>query len=106
MGLLPVGTIWQPDPRSTQPLLNLSVGIALLKGRTKAKEAPAWTAGARVELQELVRRELEHLPATMESLEPKDRIAILCKLLPYALPRLSNVEGKEAPRNEWPFGTL
>ncbi len=24
MGLLPVGTIWQPDPRSTQPLLNLS----------------------------------------------------------------------------------
>jgi len=86
--------------------VDLSVGIALLKGRTKAKEAPAWTAGAREELQQLVRRELEHLPATMESLEPKDRIAILCKLLPYALPRLSNVEGKEAPSTPWPFGTL
>lgn len=82
--------------------VDLSVGIALLKGRTKAKEAPAWISGARVELQELVRRELEHLPATMESLEPKDRIAILCKLLPYALPRLNNVEGREGRSNEWP----
>jgi len=88
--------------RGSEYDVDLSVGIALLKGRTKAKEAPAWTAGARVELQELVRRELEHLPATMESLEPKDRIAVLCKLLPYALPRLNNVEGREGRSNEWP----
>lgn len=74
--------------------VDLYLSIALPKGRTKAKEAPAWTAVAREELQELVRRELEHLPAAMESLEPKDRIAILCKFLPYALPRLNNVEGK------------
>jgi hypothetical protein len=82
--------------------VDLSMNIALLKGRTKAKEAPAWTSVARVELQELVRRELEHLPATLESLEPKQRIAILCKLLPYALPRFNNVEGKEGRSNEWP----
>lgn len=82
--------------------MDLSVGIALLKGRTKAKEAPAWTAGARVQLQQLVRRELEHLPATMENLEPKDRIALLCKLLPYALPRPNDVESREGRLNEWP----
>ena len=75
--------------------MDLSVGIALLKVRTKAKKAPAWTIRARVELQELMRRELEHLPATIEGLEPKDRIAVLFKLLPYALPRLNSVEGKE-----------
>lgn len=77
--------------------VDLYLSIALPKGRTKAKEATAWTVGARVDLQELVRRELEHLPATMESLEPKDRIAILCKLLQYALLKLNNVEGKEYP---------
>jgi hypothetical protein len=86
--------------------VDLSAGIALLKSRTKAKEAEPWTKGTREGLQELVRRELEHLPVTMESLEPKDRIAVLCKLLPYALPRLNNVESKEAKGNAWSFGEL
>lgn len=82
--------------------VDLSVGIALLKSRTRGKQTPSWTVGARVQLQELVRREMENLPSSLDSLEPKDRIAILCKLLPYALPRLNNVEGKEGRSNEWP----
>lgn len=83
--------------------VDLSVGIALLKGRTKAKAEAPWTTGAREGLQELVRRELAALPTTLEGLDPKERIAALCKLLPYALPRLNNVEGRDGRSNEWPM---
>jgi hypothetical protein len=81
--------------------VDLSVGIALLKGRTKTKAEAPWTAGAREGLQELVRRELAALPSTLEGLEPKERIAALCKLLPYALPRLGNVELNDAGKSTW-----
>ena len=73
--------------------VDLSAGIALLKGRTKVKEAEPWTTATRNGLQEVVRRELEHLPATMEQLEPKDRLAILCKLLSFTMTKPSKVEG-------------
>lgn len=75
--------------------VDLSIGIALLKGRTKAKVEPTWTAGARDGLQELVRRELAALPTNLEALNPKERIAALCKLLPFTLPRLQNIENTQ-----------
>lgn len=81
--------------------VDLSVGIALLKGRTKAKEAEPWTKGTREGLQELVRRELADLPETLKALDPKDRIATLCKLLPYVFPKLNNVEGKDEQPTGW-----
>lgn len=81
--------------------VDLSVGIALLKGRTKAKAETPWTTGAREGLQELVRRELAALPTTLEGLEPKERIAALCKLLPFALPRLGNVELNDPGKSVW-----
>jgi hypothetical protein len=81
--------------------VDLSVSIALLKGRTKPKAGAPWTAGAREGLQELVRRELAALPTTLEGLEPKERIAALCKLLPFALPRLANVELNDAGKSTW-----
>ncbi|MBK9176601.1 MAG: hypothetical protein IPM46_09745 [Flavobacteriales bacterium] len=83
--------------------VDLSVGIALLKGRTKAKEAEPWTKGTREGLQELVRRELAELPETLKALEPKDRIATLCKLMPYVFPKLNNVEGKDEQPTGWGF---
>ena len=81
--------------------VDLSVGIALLKSRTKSKEVAPWAPGAREGLQELVRRELAALPTTLETLEPKERIAALCKLLPYALPRLGNVELNDPNKSIW-----
>lgn len=81
--------------------VDLSVSIALLKGRTTQKAEAPWTTGAREGLQELVRRELAALPTTLEGLEPKERIAALCKLLPFALPRLGNVELNERAKIDW-----
>ena len=69
-----------------QPI-DLGPLLALLKVRTKGPEVPSWTTTARANLQALVRAELEALPTTLSQLEPKDRVAALCKLIPYALPR-------------------
>jgi len=87
--------------KGTEFDVDLCVGIALLKGRTKPKVEAPWTDGAREGLQELVRRELAALPSTLEGMDPKDRVAALCKLLPYALPRLGNVEVKDPIMNIW-----
>ncbi len=87
--------------RASEFDVDLSVGIALLKGRSKAKEAEPWSKGTREGLQELVRRELAALPSTLEGLEPKERIAALCKLLPFALPRLGNVELSDPAKSVW-----
>ena len=81
--------------------VDLSIGKALLKTRTKAKEPAPWEKGTRDGLQELVRRELAALPATIEALGPKDRVAALCKLLPYTMPRMSNVEPNDTKKSFW-----
>ena len=72
--------------------------LAILKVHTKEVESPTWTATARTRLQELVRTELEALPTTLSQLEPKDRVAALTRLLPYALPR---AEEKEPTVKTW-----
>ena len=80
-----------------QPI-DLGPVLAILKVRTKEVESPTWTATARTRLQELVRTELEALPTTLSQLEPKDRVAALTRLLPYALPR---AEEKEPTVKTW-----
>lgn len=67
--------------------IDLGPILAILKVRTKDPEPPTWSATARTRLQELVRSELEALPATLAQLDPKDRVAALTRLLPYALSR-------------------
>jgi hypothetical protein len=78
--------------------IDLGPVLAILKVHTKEVESPTWTATARTRLQELVRTELEALPTTLSQLEPKDRVAALTRLLPYALPR---AEEKEPTVKTW-----
>jgi hypothetical protein len=42
-------------------------------------------------LKNIVHDELEQLPESLQKLNPKDRIELLLKLIPYVLPRLNNV---------------
>lgn len=72
--------------------VDLGPVLAILKVRTKGPESPSWTATARTRLQDLVRAELDALPATIAQLDPKDRVAALTRLLPYALPRAEEQE--------------
>jgi hypothetical protein len=39
-----------------------------------------------------VRKELDALPSTLEQLDPKDRVAVLCKLIPFVMGK-----GEEVP---------
>jgi hypothetical protein len=83
----------QTDYGTDKEEVDLSSVLAILKVRTKQPESPSWGATARTSLRDLVRKELDLLPTTLSQLEAKDRVAALCKLIPYVLPK-----GEEQPR--------
>lgn len=52
-------------------------------------------------LKELMQKEIEGLPDTLKELEPVQRLNILCKLIPYVLPKVESVTHTEGePENE------
>ena len=50
------------------------------------------TGNIRETLKELMQKELEQLPETLKELEPVQRLNILCKLMPYVLPKTESVK--------------
>lgn len=46
-------------------------------------------------LKELIYRELEQLPETLRQLEPIQRLNVLCKLIPYVLPKVEAVHSEK-----------
>jgi hypothetical protein len=52
------------------------------------------TGNIRDTLKELMQKELEQLPYTLKELEPVQRLNILCKLIPYVLPKVESVTHK------------
>ncbi len=42
-------------------------------------------------LKDLMKKELEDLPETLKDLEPVQRLNVLCKLIPYVLPKVVSV---------------
>ena len=61
---------------------------------TKNKEQ-VLTKGLREALKNIMQKELETLPATLETLEPKERLNVICKLMPYVFPRVETIHPKE-----------
>tara|TARA_R110000796_G_scaffold54597_1_gene127578 strand:- start:651 stop:857 length:207 start_codon:yes stop_codon:yes gene_type:complete len=53
------------------------------------------TKGLRETLKNIMQNEIEKLPETLEALEPKERINVLCKLMPYVFPKVETVHPKE-----------
>ena len=51
--------------------------------------------GLRETLKNIMQNEIEKLPETLEVLEPKERINVLCKLMPYVFPKVETVHPKE-----------
>lgn len=49
------------------------------------------TGNIRDTLKEMMQKELEQLPETLKELEPVQRLNILCKLIPYVLPKVESV---------------
>ena len=53
------------------------------------------TISLRETLKNIMQKELEKIPETLEKLEPKDRLNIVCKLIPYVFPKVESVHSKE-----------
>lgn len=63
------------------------------------------TRSIRDTLKDLMQKELEQLPETLKELDPVQRLNILCKLMPYVLPKTESVKHTlgepEAPKKNW-----
>jgi hypothetical protein len=59
------------------------------------------TGNIRDTLKEMMQNEIEILPCTLKELDPVQRLNILCKLIPYVLPKVESVTHKLGePKNE------
>ena len=61
---------------------------------TKTKEQ-VLTNNLRETLKTIMQKEIEKLPETLETLDPKERLNIVCKLMPYVFPKVETVHPKE-----------
>jgi len=59
------------------------------------------TGNIRDTLKEMMQKELEQLPETLKELEPVQRLNILCKLIPYVLPKVESVTHKLGEPDEY-----
>ena len=59
------------------------------------------TMGLRETLKAIMQKEIEKLPETLENLEPKERLNILCKLMPYVFPKVEAVHPTEGEPTQW-----
>ena len=53
------------------------------------------TNDLRDKLKSIMKKEIERLPNTLEALDPKERINILCKLMPFVFPKVEAVHPTE-----------
>ena len=61
---------------------------------TKKKEQ-ILTIDLRDSLKAIMQKEIENLPETLEALDPKERINVVCKLMPYVFPKVEAVHPTE-----------
>ncbi len=59
------------------------------------------TNDLRETLKRIVQYEIEKLPETIEFLEPKERLNILCKLMPFVFPKVEAVHCKDGEPHQW-----
>lgn len=88
---------------------DLSEIANLLKSQTdKLKEqtegGKPLTGGLREALKQLMQNEIETLADTLKELEPAQRLNIVCKLIPFVLPKVESIthtEGEPQTGNFW-----
>ena len=62
------------------------------------------TMGLRETLKNIMQKEIEKLPETLEALDPKERLNVVCKLMPYVFPKVETVhltEGEPLQFGNW-----
>ena len=59
------------------------------------------TTDLRDMLKTIMQKEIEKLPETMEQLEPKERVNVICKLMPFVFPKVDTVSATEGEPFQW-----
>lgn len=59
------------------------------------------TKNLRTELKETVQNEIKQIPELLKELDTKERLNVLCKLLPYVLPRVEQVSFSLGEPTDW-----
>lgn len=59
------------------------------------------TNGLRETLKTIMQKEIERLPETLETLEPKERLNVLCKLMPFVFPKVNSVHPNNGEPMQW-----
>ena len=73
----------------------------LKNNKPKVEYNKPLTGNIRDTLKEMMQKEIESLPDTLKELEPVQRLNILCKLIPYVLPKVESVTHTQGePENE------
>lgn len=60
-------------------------------------------ADIRTTLKEVFRQEIERLPEALQTLDDKDRLNFLCKLMPFVLPKVEAVEATKGEPSKWGY---
>jgi len=69
--------------------------------KTAASNNEILTNDLRKILKETMQKELQQLPATLAALEPKERINVLCKLMPFVFPKLEAVHFEQGEPDDF-----
>lgn len=70
---------------------------------TKTKEQ-VLTNNLRETLKTIMQKEIEKLPETLKTLDTKERLNVVCKLMPYVFPKVETVhptEGEPLQFGNW-----
>lgn len=52
-------------------------------------------------LKNVMQGEIEKLPETLNQLEPKEKLEILCKLMPFVFPKVETINSFEGEPVTW-----
>lgn len=61
----------------------------------KKVQDPILTSSLRTNLKIIMQAEIDKMPELLEQLEPKDRINVVMKMMPYLFPRVESVTLRE-----------
>jgi hypothetical protein len=59
------------------------------------------TNDLRENLKKIMQTEILKIPEYLDSLEPKDKINTLCKLMPYVFPKVEDISCKDNEPLSW-----
>ena len=55
----------------------------------------------RESLKELMQREIDNLPVLLDQMEPKERINVICRLMPFVFPKLEAINANDGEPVSW-----